>query len=416
MKKRKLNYKKILFFILIVVIIILIIIFNPFLSIEKEIKMLELTTKTLTEIKDYANQLNLKLEIKEEYNNSLEKGKIISQSIKEGTKIKEGDLLTIIISLGKRDKDCYLKHKVNELGRVPIMMYHGIQDLTNDETVHIGGNIDKEGYQRTAEAFYNDLEFYYKNDYRMIRLTDYVDGIIEVEIGKSPIILTFDDGLKNNIRIIGLDDNGELIIDSKSAVGILEEFKNKYPDFKVTATFFLNGELFGQPKYNEKILKWLINNGYDIGNHSYGHDYLNKISPQAVSKTIGRMYYLLGDIIKDKYVNIVALPFGLPSTQSHENFASILESTYEEVTYKTKAVLKEAWESELSPFHQNFNPLFLKRIRAYDNLGKEFDIEHNFKLIEEIRYISDGDKNTIVIPKEKRDKISEKVKLEVIEY
>ena len=194
----------------------------------------------------------------------------------------------------------------------------------------------------------------------MIRLSDYVDGIIEVEIGKSPIILTFDDGLKNNIRVIGLDDKGELIIDPKSAVGILEEFKNKYPDFKVTATFFLNGGLFGQPEYNEKILKWLINNGYDIGNHSYGHDFLNKINPQAVSKTIGKMYYLLDDIIKDKYVNIVALPFGLPSTQSHENFASILESTYEEVTYKTKAVLKEAWESELSPFHQNFNPLFLK--------------------------------------------------------
>ena len=34
----------------------------------------------------------------------------------------------------------------------------------------------------------------YKNGYRMIRLQDYIDGIIDVELGKSPIVLTFDDG------------------------------------------------------------------------------------------------------------------------------------------------------------------------------------------------------------------------------
>ena len=40
--------------------------------------------------------------------------------------------------------------------------------------------------------------------------------------------------------------------------------------------------------------------------------------------------------------------------------------------------------------------MFLKRIRAYDNNGKEFDIEMNFKILENKKYISDGDKDTII--------------------
>lgn len=73
----------------------------------------------------------------------------------------------------------------------------------------------------------------------MIRLNDYINGIVDVELGKSPIVLTFDDGLENNIKVTGLDSDGNIIIDPNSAVGILEEFKKKYPDFNVTATFFV---------------------------------------------------------------------------------------------------------------------------------------------------------------------------------
>ena len=66
----------------------------------------------------------------------------------------------------------------------------------------------------------------------------------------------------------GYDEKGNIIIDPNCAVGILEEFKKKYKDFNVTATFFLNGGMFQQKEYNEKIIKWLIENGYDIGKHT----------------------------------------------------------------------------------------------------------------------------------------------------
>ena len=292
----------------------------------------------------------------------------------------------------------YKKYGVNELGRVPVMMYHGIHNISNDSTSYIGGNVDSSGYQRTVESFRNDLEFYYNNGYRMVRLIDYVNGAIDVPLGYSPIVLTFDDGLKNNFNVIGVSSNGEIIIDPNCAIGILEEFKKKYPDFNVSATFFVNGGLFGQDEYNDKILKWLVDHGYDIGNHSYNHVDFSKIDSLTTINEIGSMYKKLYDIIGDNYVNIVALPFGSPYKKSHDNFSFILNGNFNGFNYNTVSTLRVGWESDYSPFSIDFDKTFIKRIRAYDNNGSDFDIEYNFKLLEDNKYISDGDKDFVLFP------------------
>lgn len=310
----------------------------------------------------------------------------------------------------------YQNNNVDELGEVPIMMYHGIHHKKNSETEYTGGNVDKNGYQRTTEAFINDLEFYYNEGYRMIRLTDYVDGNIDVELGKSPIILTFDDGLSNNIKVTGLDENGNIIIDPNSAVGILESFKEKYPDYNVTATFFVNGGLFQQKEYNQKILKWLIENGYDIGNHTYSHVDFTTVNSKKTSEEVGKVYELLDSFIPGKYVNIIALPFGSPYGLEHDNMNYIFNSNYNNNTYETKSALRVGWKAESSPFSSEFNPKFLKRIRAYDNNGEEFDIEMNFKLLEKSRYISDGNINNVVIPEYKESILNVNLQRKLIIY
>ena len=408
MKKLRIDRILIALIILFIIIFALIYLLVPNKKENLENKMIDLTNKTKEEVSDYCSNNKLECEFKEE-NSSALIGSVISQSIEVNKIINENDKLIVTISKGID----YNALKVNELGNVPIMMYHGIQDVENKYT---GGNIDKDGYQRTAKAFKEDLEFYYQNGYRMIRLDDYVKGIIDVEAGKSPIILTFDDGLSNNIKVTGLDDEGNIIIDKNSAVGILEEFKKKYPDFNVTATFFVNGGLFNQSEYNEKILNWLVNNGYDIGNHSYSHADFTTISKEKSVQEIGSIYNLLDKYIKDKYVNIVALPFGSPYDKEHENFNSILKGSYNDKEYETISTLRVGWESEVSPFNKKFDKTFLKRIRAYDNNGVEFDIEMNFKILEDNRYISDGDKNTIVIPKEKEELLNNIYDLKVVTY
>lgn len=375
-------------------------------------KMIDLSNKSIDEIKEYAIKNELNLEIDYEFSD-IEKDKIISQSIEVDSNINKNDNLKIIISKGIDYDTLYKENKVNELGNIPIMMYHGIVNKLDKDTPYTGGNVDKDGYHRTTESFIKDLEFYYSEGYRMIRLEDYVKGVIDVPLGKSPIVLTFDDGLENSIKVTGVDDNG-IIIDPNCAVGILESFKKKYPDYNVTATFFVNGTLFRQPKYNEQILNWLVDNGYDIGNHSYNHADFTKISESKSEEEIGKLYNLLDKYIKDKYINIVALPFGSPYKKSHNNFKHIINSSYENVVYNTISTLQVGWEANYSPFSSNFDESFIKRIRAYDNDGTNFDITHNFNRLKNNKYISDGDKNKIVVPA--GSEINNKFNLEVIYY
>ena len=361
----------------------------------------------IEDVKNYCDNQKIELIIDYDYSEIVLKDIVINSTLNDNT-------LSILVSLGKITKEVYQDKKVDELGRVPIMMYHGIVD--QETTEYIGGNVDKDGYNRTANAFRADLEFYYEKGYRMIRLIDYVNGKIDVELGYSPIILTFDDGNKNNFNVLGRNNDGSLIIDPDCAVGILEEFKEKHPDMNVTATFFVMNGLFNQSEYNNEILKWLVEHGYDIGNHTTTHPDFTEISTSKTQEVVGKMYQKLEDILGDKYIKIVALPFGSPYKNTHTNFKYILKGSYNDYSYETIAALRVGWESEVSPFNKNFDKTFLKRIRAYDNNGKEFDIEMSFKNLEKNRYISDGDINKIVIPISKKDNLIKTSDLKIITY
>ena len=153
--------------------------------------------------------------------------------------------------------------------------------------------------------------------------------------------------------------------------------------------------MFNQNKYNEKILKWLVEHGYDVGNHTMNHVDFTKVGVEETIKEVSGVYNILDGIIPNQYVNIIALPFGSPYRRNHSNYGAILGNV-ENVLYKTKAALRVGWEAEVSCFDVSFAPTFLKRIRAYDNNGKDFDIKMNFDLLENKRYVSDGDVNTIV--------------------
>ena len=413
----KIRWNRVLILLAVVFVILLGVVMLLPREEEKEKVYLEsYVGKSQSEMEQYATEKKITLETEEQYNSTIPEGQIISQEPNQNTELEEGMKVKIVVSKGKIPDSVYQEEKVNELGRVPIMMYHGIIDKPSSETAYTGGNVDKDGYNRTAEAFRQDLEFYYKNGYRMIRLYDYIKGDINVPLGKSPIILTFDDGREDNFKVLGVDENGELQIDPNCAVGVLEEMKAKYPDFGVTATFFVNSGLFQQKEYNEKILTWLVDHGYDVGNHTTTHPDFTKISNAQALESVGKIYQQLDQIIPGKYVPIVALPFGSPYKKTHENFGVIMEGTYEGYHYKTEAALRVGWEADYSPFSTNFDPTFLKRIRAYDNNGKEFDIQMAFQLIENTKYISDGDPNTIVVPQGNETKINNLYQKEIISY
>ncbi len=419
MKKRRLRYDRIFiligFILLIIVICFLLFRNDSNKASSKEVKMPLVVNKNISSIDDLVKNSELILEKVYEYSDELEKDFIISQSITEGETVNKGDKLVITVSLGKLDKEKLAQDNINELGRVPVMMYHGIVNKKSSETSYTGGNVDKDGYNRTVEAFKEDLEFYYQNGYRMIRAIDYVNGIIDVPYGKSPIVLTFDDGSANNIKVNGISEDGEIIIDENSAVGVLESFKKKYPDFNVTATFFVNGSLFQQSEYNEKILKWLVENGYDIGNHTKTHVNFSDASTNESEEEVGFVYNKLDSIIPDKYVKLVALPFGSPYKKTHANFSHIINSNYNGINYETVSTFRVGWMPDYSPFSKDFDKEFIMRVRAYDNNGVDFDIEASFRILEKNRYVSDGNVDTIVIKESDASYIND-TNLKVISY
>ena len=415
--KKRIRYDRIL----ILICLLLVVIVGVFMIItncnrDREVYMIDITNKNIDLVKENLSDYQLDINISYEYSDDIEKDNVISQSISKDSVINIGDKLDLVVSLGKLDKDKFKSDGINELGKVPIMMYHGIKNIKNSETDYIGGNVDKDGYTRTAEAFRSDLELYYSKGYRMIKLSDYINGEINVEYGKSPIILTFDDGNENNIKVTGLDNNGNIIIDPNSAVGILEEFKKKYPDYNVTAIFFVTNALFNQPEYNEKILNWLVDNGYEVGNHTKGHDNFTKINIDKTQEVVGYMYNKLEDILGDKYSKIVALPFGSPYNKNHDNYKYIINGSYNGVEYETVAALRVGWEPEVSPFHKDFDRTFLKRCRAYDNNGVDFDIEMTLRILDKNRYISDGNIDTIVTSIDNSEIVNNNIGKELILY
>ena len=377
--------------------------------------MINLVGHDINELDKLLKDFNFNIKYSYIYSDDYAKDKIISQSIKEGNVIiNESDLL-LEVSKGKLDKEKLKNDGIDEMGKVPVMMYHGIVNKKNSETAYTGGNVDKDGYSRTSEAFYNDLELFYQKGYRMISLKDYINGNISTEYGKSPIVLTFDDGNKNNILVKGLDENGNIIIDENSAVGILEQFKKKYPDYNVTATFFVTGALFNQPEYNEKILNWLVDNGYDIGNHTKTHLNIGKSDASQVQSEIAYVYKQLDGIIPNKYVKIIALPFGSPTNKSNDNFKYVLNGTSGDYQYETIGALRVGWEPEISSYNKDFDKTYIKRCRAYDNNGKEFDIEMILKMLDKTKFVSDGNANTIVSSVDREEDIIETDK-EIILY
>ncbi|HHZ02656.1 MAG TPA: polysaccharide deacetylase family protein [Tissierellia bacterium] len=273
----------------------------------------------------------------------------------------------------------------NELGEIMILMYHGVGE-------------EESTWQRTPENFRKDLEYMYQNGYRMIRLSDYAKGEIYTEAGYTPIILTFDDGRQNNFNYIEV--NGETVIDPDCAVGILEEFKNKYPDFNVTATFFLGTNPFGQEEYAAQKLNWLIENGYDIGNHTYSHNKMEYLTSEEIQFEIGSVNNMLGEYIPNYTVETLALPHG--SNPKDEYLEWVLEGEYEGNKYNTIAVLDVGWRPAYSPFDilTNFNSLY--RVTAseidVDNCGM-YDYFKQYEENKRERFISDGNPDVVTIPK-----------------
>ena len=116
----------------------------------------------------------------------------------------------------------------NELGKIPVMMYHKlVAHPTSD-------------YERTPTAFVKDLTWFEKNNFYPITAANFVAGTIDIPAGKHPVVFTFDDGTVSQFEL-GSDGKPK----PGTALALMQTFAASHPDFPAIATFYVNKAPFG---------------------------------------------------------------------------------------------------------------------------------------------------------------------------
>jgi hypothetical protein len=278
----------------------------------------------------------------------------------------------------------------NELGRVMILEYHKI-DYPEDR------------WTRTPENFRHDLETLYARGYRLQSLSALVEGRISAPAGATPVVLTFDDSSPGQFRYVERD--GRLEIDPKSAVGVLEAFITAKPDFGRAATFFVlpaadpPNRLFNQPEHVTRKLRWLVEHGYELGNHTLWHANLGKYDEPVVRAQLADAQVWVQRYVPDYTFRTLALPHGVYPRK----VSWAVSGTAKGTSYHHEAILMVGGGPALSPFAARFDPLRLPRIQAIESQLKTW-LTH-FETNPEDRFVSDGDPATITIPAGLRDRL-----------
>lgn len=276
----------------------------------------------------------------------------------------------------------------NEVGKIMILMYHEI-------------GYPEATWTRTPENFRQDLETLYLEGYRPVSLTSYLSGNINIPAGTTPFILTFDDGTAGQFRF--LEEDGERRLDPNSAVAILLQMAEKYDDFIPAGTFFIYYPLpFRQKGYIEEKLELLDKWGFEIGNHTFNHENLAKITSQKAVETLAKNVRATQSYLPGYNVATLALPYG----GRPKNGDYIVSGSWDGTEYKNEAILLVGAHPARSPFDQKFDPLRLPRVRADETELSRWLTQFRNKPDE--RYISDGDPDWVTIPADLAESFNEK--------
>ena len=278
----------------------------------------------------------------------------------------------------------------NELGRIMILEYHKI-------------DYPEERWTRTPENFRRDLETLYARGYRLQSLSALLEGRVTVPAGTTPVVLTFDDSSPGQFRYV--EKNGALEIDPRSAVGVLEAFLREKPDFGRAATFFVlpgadpPNRFFNQPEHVTRKLRWLVDNGYELGNHTLWHANLGKYDETVVRGQLADAQLWVQKHVPDYKLRTLALPHGVYPKQVDWAVGGTAKGT----TYHHEGILMVSGGAALSPFAAKFDPTRVPRIQALERDLKEW-LTH-FDKNPQDRFVSDGDPATVTIPTAQRERI-----------
>ncbi|MET0132228.1 MAG: polysaccharide deacetylase family protein [Kibdelosporangium sp.] len=270
----------------------------------------------------------------------------------------------------------------NELGDVPVLMYHRITAQP------------KSVYDRTPAEFGSELERLAGERYVPVTAAQYTAGEIDIPAGAHPVVLTFDDGDPSQLT---LTPRGEPAPDT--AVAILRDVAGRHPEFRPVATFYVNRDPFGDPG-GTRTLPWLRDHGMDIGNHTLGHANLRQAGAAGAQREIAQGDAAIRHAAPGVEPATIALPFGVRPVTAE----LALAGSDNGVSYQYRGAFLVGADPAPSPYSADFARAGIPRIRSQGPDGPEAEFASTGWLDKLTasparRYTSDGIPDHVTYPR-----------------
>jgi peptidoglycan/xylan/chitin deacetylase (PgdA/CDA1 family) len=298
------------------------------------------------------------------------------------------------------------QYQPNEVGYVPVLMYHNILPALEPSQ-------ENDVLWRTIDDLKADLQWLYDNNFYVVTMEEYIKNNISAPAGKHPVVLTFDDSRPSQFYY-NIADDGSVSIDPNSAIAILEEFFDAHPDFGRTAVFGVlpiwcfDFEEPSQTPYCQDKLQWLVDNGYEVANHTWDHQNLSDVSNEVFQQKIAdTTLWIQEQVGAETASNVLILPFGVfPSGVNAEQQWRWFRNgfDYNGQPINLISVVAAGANPAPSPNSTDFDPMSIARIGSKDYPSEgEADLFFNFwfGVFEDrpdLLYISDGNPDTVTAP------------------
>jgi len=271
----------------------------------------------------------------------------------------------------------------NELGHVPVLLYHDISDERGDQ-------------YRSPGDLAEDIDLLRSEGFVPINLRDLAAGNIDIPAGMSPVVLTFDDSTLGQYNLL---DDGSL--DPQSAVGILQAAVDS-GNWAPKATFYClinvtskDKELFGQSDREQEKLRNLVDWGYEVGSHTVSNLNLKKASALEVQSELLTSQQTLQNLVGGGY-SVTSL--SVPAGDYPQDVDLLRSGSFEGKPYSYSSAVTLGDTLCSSPFSTLFDAMHIPRVIVTDNRLR--DVLADLRARPETKYISDGDPTTVSAPRE----------------
>ncbi len=257
--------------------------------------------------------------------------------------------------------------RANLMGAIPVLEYHLVGDRESR-------------WSRNRERFARDLELLHARGYRPITIRQLVSKRIDIAPGMTPVVITFDDASPGQFRFVESGDS--LRVDPTSAVGIWEAFASKHPEWRGRAVFCVlpsadQGHAFFGDKgiqgqktaWRLRKVKYLVEGGYELCNHTLWHANLAKMSEAMVQEQIARAQLAVDSAGTGARMRTLALPLGIwPANRALLKQGSWTDPRSGRTTsYALDAILMVAGGPARSPFDPQFDAMRIPRVQVFAN-------------------------------------------------